>query len=416
MDNTATSTSDVGGSNATLSNMSIGFKLSGKEVYTTWMFAMTTLLSAYGLADYVDKSKAATATDPVKKSKAMLAITRNVEFSQLSLIKSFADDPAGAWAALSAEYAGKTSQDMATLLIELFGMRLQGNASLTEAKKHFEAMIDLNLRLKEIDTNRALPDLVMSVLMCMSLPNDMEQVRYRRLSGPSSELTPSNVRDDVISLLRRMAVTGDATDHDAGHAMAATGGRRGMFNGNCFSCGKAGHRAAECRSKKNGRGRNSRGNGGGSANVAMISIALSTSGGTPRKGLRDWVLDGAATCGHVSTSREHFKNDIEIFDVENRPTIGGLGGDRVAIHGKGSVVLKLATGKLVTLSDVSYVPDAVANLFAVRAALSKLGKGAEHRETSRSSKIIDGDNKVLVTSSLRQGLLYVDLACDQDFC
>ena len=184
-------------------NMSLGFKLTGKNMFTTWMFAMQTLLSAYGLADYVDKTKEAIATDPVKKAKAMLAITRNVDLNQLTLFKGDANDQASAWAALSAEYAGKTNQDMATLLIELFGMRLQSNASVSEAKKHFETMIDLNLRLAEIDKERALSDLVIGVLMCMSLPNDMEQVRYRRLFGPANELTAKNARDDVISLLRR---------------------------------------------------------------------------------------------------------------------------------------------------------------------------------------------------------------------
>ena len=93
-------------SSSALSNMSIGFKLTGKEVYTTWMFAMTTLLPAYGLADYVDKSKSATTRDPAKRAKAVLTSIHNVDFNQLSLIKSFADDPAGAWAALSAKYAG----------------------------------------------------------------------------------------------------------------------------------------------------------------------------------------------------------------------------------------------------------------------------------------------------------------------
>ena len=33
------------GSNGNMSNLSIGFKLTSKKVYTTWMFAMTTLLS-----------------------------------------------------------------------------------------------------------------------------------------------------------------------------------------------------------------------------------------------------------------------------------------------------------------------------------------------------------------------------------
>jgi hypothetical protein len=391
-------------------NMSLGFKLSGKDMFTTWMFAMQTLLSAYGLADYVDKTKSAETTDPVKKARTMLAITRNVDLNQLTLIKGFANDPAGAWAALSAEYAGKSNQDMATLLIELFGMRLQCNASVKEAKKHFEAMIDLNLRLKEIDEKRALSDLVIGVLMCMSLPNDMEQVRYRRLSGTAEELTAKNVRDDVISLLRRMAIADANADDDAGQAMNANRSQRFAFQGKCFNCGKVGHRAASCRSK------NRSNNNGGGANLALLSVAFSSGSAAPRKGLRDWVLDGATTCGHISTCREHFKADLKLFDKDKRPTIGGVGGERIEVHAKGDVLLKLASGRSVTLKDVSYAPDAVANLFGVRAALSKLGSGAEHRETARASKIVGPDGKVIMTSSLRQGLLYVDLASGQDFC
>ena len=127
--------------------------------------------------------------------------------SQLSLIKSFADDPAGAWAAQSAEYAGKTSQDMATLLIELFGMRLQANASLVEAKKHFESMIDLNLRLKEIDSDRALGDLVMGVLMCMSLQTTWnkfdigERIRkpFKGESGAKIYINADNGAEKIIA-------------------------------------------------------------------------------------------------------------------------------------------------------------------------------------------------------------------------
>ena len=299
---------------------------------------------------------------------------------------------------------------MATLLIELFGMRLRSNSKVDEAKQHFEVMNDLNLRLKDIDKERALPDVVMGVLMCMSLPNDMEQVRYRRLSGPSKELTSINVRDDVISLLRRMAVTGDLADSDTGQAMTADRSlrRRGAFTGRCFGCGNTGHRAADCRSKGNDTSQ-------GNANIAMLSVAQSSGKGAPRKGLRHWVLDGAVTCRHVSTNLAHFKGALKKFDKDKRPSIGGVGGARIDVHGKGVVTLKAATGQIVTLKDVNYAPDGVVNLFAVRAALSKLGKGSEHRETVRSLKILSAAGKVLLTASLRQGLLYADLSSEQDF-
>ena len=97
-----------------------------------------------------------------------------MEMPQLSLTKSFVNDPARVWSALSNEYAGKSSQNTATLLIDLFGLRMGPNPTVQEAKEHFEKMIDLNIRLKEVDEGRAMSDVVMAVLMAMSLPNDSE--------------------------------------------------------------------------------------------------------------------------------------------------------------------------------------------------------------------------------------------------
>jgi hypothetical protein len=419
MSSTSTSPSDGNGN-----NLYLGFKLNGKEMFTTWVFAMTTLLNAHGLGDYIDKTKVSTATDAKKKARTMLAITRNVEMPLLSLIKGYPNDPAGAWAALSAEYAGKSNQDMATLLIELFSLKLASGASLEQAKKHIENMVDLNLRLKEIDDTRALPDLHMGVLLCMSLPDEMEQVRYGRLSGPSDELTPSNIRDDVISLLRRMEVT-DNSQVDTKLAMSTmqnvggkpfrhNGGKsRSGFKGKCFYCDKTGHRAADCwhKAKKQSE-RNEAVTEDGSAHIAMT--VLST-GNTPRKGPRDWIVDSATTCGHVTTHRKHLENYTE-YDEGMRPTIGGVSGERIEVHGKGDVRLKMATGRTITLKDVKYAPQAAANLFGTRTALSRLGAGAEHREQHRSSKFLDKLGNVLMTSSLRQGLLYLDLATEQDFC
>ena len=48
---------------------------------------MHTLLAAYGnLEDYIYSAKKKAAAEPMKKAKTMLAITRNMEVSQLTLI------------------------------------------------------------------------------------------------------------------------------------------------------------------------------------------------------------------------------------------------------------------------------------------------------------------------------------------
>ncbi|SPQ99608.1 unnamed protein product (mitochondrion) [Plasmodiophora brassicae] len=228
MSTTSTSTPDVSGADSKDHvSMTTGVRLTGADNYTTWAFAMTAMLDAHGLADYVDKSKSARATDERKKARAMFAITRNIGTSHMALIKGCTRDPAGAWDILRDEYAGKSNQDTATLLIELFGKRLDPCPSIEEAKAHFERMNDLNLRLREIQEDRALPDVILSVLMAMPLPNDMEQIRYARLSGPAEMLTSRTIRDDVISLLRRMAVTDGAAANSGDAAMNANSGGGG---------------------------------------------------------------------------------------------------------------------------------------------------------------------------------------------
>jgi hypothetical protein len=172
-----------------------------------------------------------------------------------------------------------------------------------------------------------------------------------------------------------------------------------------FKCNTVGHRAADC--KKNGNG------GSGSANIAMMTLALST-GTAPRKGLRDFVFDGAMTCGHLSSRREHVKN-LKLFPESEQESVGGVGGDRIKVLGRGDVELRGANDKVVVLKNVGYAPDSVANLIAIRSALTLLGSGSEYRETARSSKIIAG-GQVLLTGSERGGLMYADLHAEQDFC
>jgi hypothetical protein len=147
-------------------------------------------------------------------------------------------------------------------------------------------------------------------------------------------------------------------------------------------------------------------------------MTLSNSNDVPRKGPRDFVVDNAATCGHISTRREHFSN-LDEYPVDKRPTIGGIGPQRVQIHGRGDIKIKGANGKAIVLQKASYVPDATANIFAVSSALRALNNGqsgdAEHRERARSTKVIDGNGTTILTSTMRGGLYYLDLHQDQDF-
>ena len=233
---------------------------------------------------------------------------------------------------LTDEFSGNTNQDLATLMIKIFRMRLKDKSPVEDAKNHFEDMIDKNLRLKEIDDDRSFKGDIIAVLLCIYPPAEMEQIKLKRLSGP---LKPTVVRDDVISFLRRMAVTEDGTK-TLGTAMNTRGGDGGSrgrngFKGKCYNCDKVGHRESDCRMSK-------RKNTNGGANIA-ITVALAGAN-MPRASARDWTMDGSMKSGHIECVKAVFGNTLQMFTENERPTISGVGGQKIQIHGRGKVTLR----------------------------------------------------------------------------
>jgi hypothetical protein len=131
--------------------------------------------------------------------------------------------------------------------------------------------------------------------------------------------------------------------------------------------------------------------------IALLTCLAGTSQG-PRKGCRDFVVDCAAFCGHISAHKDHFGDSYRPVNG-TKPSIGGIGADAegVLIHGYGNVKLRKPDGSFIELKNVAYVPNASANLFSVNAALiqlEKMGdKEAEYKEKARSGKLTTGKDR-----------------------
>ncbi|KAH9717746.1 hypothetical protein KPL71_021946 [Citrus sinensis] len=139
------------------------------------------------------------------------------------------------------------------------------------------------------------------------------------------------------------------------------------FFGNCFFCGKKGHRQSDCRFKKKKKEVNSH-----KANVienkseeicAMVSemqIGMITETNMAETKSYDWWLDSGATI-HVCNDKKFFLSYKE--ETEGQMVL--MGNNNAAIvAGKGVVEINFTSGKKVTLYNVFHVPSVRKNLIS----------------------------------------------------
>ncbi|KAL3334085.1 hypothetical protein AABB24_030714, partial [Solanum stoloniferum] len=131
------------------------------------------------------------------------------------------------------------------------------------------------------------------------------------------------------------------------------------FNGSCFNCGKRGHKATECQGPKKDKKKDQ-------ANLAeskgeMDDLCAILSECNLVENPREWWIDSGASC-HVCTNKELFSSytpaptDEKLF----------MANSAVAkVEGTGKILLKMTSGKVVTLNRVSYVPELRKNLVSI---------------------------------------------------
>ena len=144
------------------------------------------------------------------------------------------------------------------------------------------------------------------------------------------------------------------------------------FKGKCYNCGNMGHRSKDCRKPKNFKKQKAQ------AHVAEVDdITLDVSDmnlsavisecnlvGNPK----EWWVDTGAT-RHVCANRWMFSTYSLVDNAE--PLY--MGNSATAkVEGRGSIKLKMTSGKELTLKDVLHVPDIRKNLVS-GSLLSKNG-------------------------------------------
>ena len=106
-------------------------------------------------------------------------------------------------------------------------------------------------------------------------------------------------------------------------------------------------------------GARTRGWGRYSWNKSEDIVAVVSSEVSKVTNMKDWMVDSRAT-RHICGNRSAFTSSTTVKEGDEQVFMGGSRSSQVI--GKGKVLLKLTSGKVLTLSDVLHVPDIHWNL------------------------------------------------------
>ncbi|CAL1356033.1 unnamed protein product [Linum trigynum] len=156
------------------------------------------------------------------------------------------------------------------------------------------------------------------------------------------------------------------------------------INGTCFKCGKQGHKASMCKTHKKKKNK-SQANIVDDTDMDDLCAVLSECNlvGNPR----EWWIDSGAT-RHVCAVKEMFTS-YSLAKAEEKLFMGNS--STAKVEGYGKIVLKMTSGKVVTLNNVLHVPEIRKNLVST-SLLAKHG----FKVVFVSDKVVISKNDVYI--------------------
>ncbi|KAL5570239.1 hypothetical protein UlMin_026814 [Ulmus minor] len=134
--------------------------------------------------------------------------------------------------------------------------------------------------------------------------------------------------------------------------------KKQKFQGKCFNCDKIGHKSSECRLPKKNKNHEANVVNDITQDVVDIDLCAVISevnlvGSNPR----EWWIDTGAT-RHICSDKGLFTS----FEPKNGEKLFMGNSATSEIEGQGKIVLKMTSGKELTLNNVLYVPEIRKNL------------------------------------------------------
>ncbi|RVX22336.1 Retrovirus-related Pol polyprotein from transposon TNT 1-94 [Vitis vinifera] len=135
--------------------------------------------------------------------------------------------------------------------------------------------------------------------------------------------------------------------------------KKPKFQGKCFNCGKQGHKSVDCRLPKKNKLKEANVIDDITKNVSDIDLtAVVSEVNLVGSNLKEWWIDTGAT-RHVCSDKKMFST---FEPIENGEKVFMGNSATFEIKGQGKVILKMTSGKELTLTNVLYVSEIRKNL------------------------------------------------------
>ena len=135
--------------------------------------------------------------------------------------------------------------------------------------------------------------------------------------------------------------------------------KKKIFLGKCFNCGKQGHKSSDCRLQKRNKPKEAKVVDDISKDVSDIDFtAVISEVNLVRSNPKEWWID-TGTTRHVCSDKKMFST-FEPIETGEKVFMGNSATSE--IKGQGKVVLKITSGKKLTLTNILYVPEVRKNL------------------------------------------------------